>query len=191
MVYQWYINGAPYKGAISPSLSLPLVTTNNTGSQIYVIANTAEGGLSITSAVVTLTVQAAVWEPGFAKDERWDNANRAAVENGGLGVPGYTMSVPGWEVSTDNGGQGQNFARRLSGFFVPPTSGRYVFFVNSDDDSDLFVSTDNTPANKRLVAQETSWSNPFDWLTSDSTSGSRLAETLGHLVARQRRHHAL
>jgi PA14 domain len=170
-VYQWYINGAPYKGATSPSLSLPLVTTNNTGSQIYVIANTAEGGLSITSAVVTLTVQAAVWEPGFAKDERWDNANRGAVESGGLGAPGYTMSVPGWEVSTDNGGQGQNFARRLSGFFVPPTSGRYVFFVNSDDDSDLFVSTDNTPANKRLVAQETSWSNPFDWLTSDSTSG--------------------
>lgn len=163
LAYQWYVNNAPFAGATGPTLSLPLVPTTYNGATIFVVANTAEAGLSITSSVATLNVQQAVFEPGFAKDERWDGANRAAVENGTVGAPGYTMAVPGWAVSLDNGSHGNNFARRVSGFFIPPTSGLYDFFVNSDDDSDLFVSTDNTAAHKRLVAQESGWSNPLDW----------------------------
>lgn len=164
LVYQWYLNGAPFAGATGPTLSLPAVTTTYNGAQVYAVANTAEGGLSITSSVATLNVQQAVFEPGFAKDERWDGANRAAVENGTVGLPGYSMSVPGWGVSLDGGGHGNNFARRVSGFFIPPTTGLYVFFTCSDDDSDLFVSTDNTAAHKRLVAQESGWSNPLQWV---------------------------
>jgi hypothetical protein len=33
-----------------------------------------------------------------------------------------------------------------------------VFFLNSDDDSDLFLSTTESPANKRLIARATGWS---------------------------------
>lgn len=163
LLYQWYINNAPFAGATGPTLSLPLVQTTYNGAQVFVVAKTAEAGLSITSSVATLNVQQAVFESGFAKDERWDGANRAAVENGTVGPAGYTMAVPGWAVSLDNGSHGNNFARRVSGFFIPPTSGLYDFFVNSDDDSDLFVSTDNTAAHKRLVAQESGWSNPLQW----------------------------
>src|SRR5208283_322083 len=36
-------------------------------------------------------------------------------------------------------------------------------FINSDDQSDLFVSTDSTPQNKHMVAQELQWSNPWQW----------------------------
>jgi hypothetical protein len=163
LIYQWYVNNAPYAGATGPNLILPSVTTSYNGAPVYVVARTAEAGLAITSSVVTLSVQQAVWEPGFAKDERWDGATRPQVEAGTAGNPGYTMCVPAWAVSLDNGGHGNNFARRLSGFFVPPSNGRYVFFVNSDDDSDLWLSTDNTPANKRLIAQEAGWSNPLTW----------------------------
>src|SRR5206468_3315510 len=58
-----------------------------------------------------------------------------------------------------------NYANRFSGFFVPPATGNYVFYVTGDDDSDLFLSTDATPANKRLIAQETNWSNSRSWNT--------------------------
>src|SRR6266581_419819 len=51
-------------------------------------------------------------------------------------------------------------------FLVPPTTGDYVFYVAGDDDSDLFLSTDATPANKRLIAQEVSWSDSRRWVTA-------------------------
>src|SRR5207247_10250561 len=63
-------------------------------------------------------------------------------------------------------GCADNYANRFSGFFVPPTTGDYVFFVCSDDDSDLFLSTDDKPANKRMIAQETNWSDTLRWVSS-------------------------
>jgi len=166
VLYQWYTvaPAAPIAGATGPTLVIPTTPFSYNGLQGYVVARNAEGGLSITSSVATLTVLQAVWEPGFAKDERWDGVSRTQVENGTAGTPGYIMSVPAFEVGVDNPSAQVNFARRVSGYFVPPSTGNYVFFVNGDDDTDLFISTDNTPGNKRLVCQETAWSNPWTWV---------------------------
>jgi len=166
LLYQWYTvaPAAPISGATGPTLSIPFVPTSYNGLQGYCVARTAEGGLSITSSVATLTVLQAVTEPGFAKDERWNGAtSRAQVENGLAGTPTYVTSVPAFEASINND-SGDNYVRRISGFFVPPATDTYILFVNSDDDSDLFLSTDNTPGNKRLIAQEVGWSNPFTWV---------------------------
>lgn len=163
--YQWYINSAPFtNGGTGPTLSLANVPLSYNGAQIFVVASLPESSLSITSSpAATLTVQAAVWEPGFAKDERWNNSSRTAIESGSVGVPDYTMAVPSWAVNTANNDSVNNIGRRVTGYFVPPSTGRYVFFVNSDDDSDLFLSTDNTAGNKRIIAQEAGWSNPWDF----------------------------
>src|SRR5438309_10086241 len=45
-----------------------------------------------------------------------------------------------------------NGARRLRRFRVPPTTGNYVFWIASDDNSTLFLSTDDTAARKRVIA---------------------------------------
>ena len=166
LLYQWYTvsPAAPIAGATGPTLVIPVTPASYNGLQGYAVARTAEGSLVTTSSIVTLTVLQAVWEPGFAKDERWDGASRTQIENGSAGNPGYVMSVPAFEVGVDNPGAQGNFSRRVSGFFVPPANGNYVFFINGDDDTDLFISTDNTPGNKRLVAQEVGWSNPWTWL---------------------------
>src|ERR1051326_682144 len=166
VLYQWYTvsPAAPIAGATGPTLVIPTTPFSYNGLQGYCVARTSEGGLSITSSVATLTVLQAVWEPGFAKDERWNGATRPQVESGSAGTPIYVMSVPGFEVGVDNPGNEGNFARRVSGYFVPPANGNYTFFVNGDDDTDLFLSTDNTPANKRLICQELGWSNPWTWV---------------------------
>jgi hypothetical protein len=172
--YQWYTvtPAAPIAGATGPTYSIGTTPAAYNGLQGYVVASTSEGGLSITSSIATLTVLQAVLEPGFAKDERWNGVSRPQVESGSAGTPIYVMSVPGFEVSVDNPSADANFARRVSGFFVPPTNGNYVFFVNGDDDTDLFVSTDTTPAHKRLVCQEIPWSNPFQWLGDTGGAGT-------------------
>lgn len=165
-LYTWYVNGVAQATNTNPNVTLPVVGMPLNGAQVSVVAWTAVGGLSITSGPVTLTVQQAVWEPGFVRVERWNGATRAQVNNGTVGTPNYVISVPGFVMGLDNPGGQNDFARRLSGFFVPPTTGDYVFFVNGDDDTDLFISTDATPGNKRLVAQEQFWSGPLSWNTA-------------------------
>jgi len=56
-----------------------------------------------------------------------------------------------------------NYGQRLSAFLLPPASGTYVFWIASDDNSGLFLSTDETPANKRLIASVSGWTSSREW----------------------------
>src|SRR6185503_7824961 len=95
--------------------------------------------------------------------------SRQAVEAGTAGDPSSSGNTLGSDrsgvVTIFESGVGfaDNYANRFSGFFLPPTTGNYIFFIAGDDDSDLFLSTDDNPANKKLIAQEVSWSNNRQW----------------------------
>ncbi len=52
-----------------------------------------------------------------------------------------------------------DYGAQMLGYFYPNTTGDYDFYICSDDLSDLYLSTDDTPANKKLIAQETVYSN--------------------------------
>ena len=52
-----------------------------------------------------------------------------------------------------------NYGTRMRALVVPPLTGSYTFWIASDDNSTLFLSTDSTPANKRLVASVPGWTN--------------------------------
>jgi len=58
------------------------------------------------------------------------------------------------------------FFDTMDGYFIPPTSGDYVFFIAFSDRGWLFLSTDEDPANKVMIAGTTGWSDPRSWLTS-------------------------
>ncbi len=170
--YQWYRDGQPITNATGTALSIGPASLSDSGAKIFVTAQTPIGGLSITSSVATLTVVPASLELGRVKDEFWSTAeSMAGVENGTMGAPTWVTSVPAFEAGVASE-RGDYYTERVSGLFIPATSGNYVFFVDSDDQSDLFVSTDDTPANKRLVAQETGWSNDYQWTTANGGNAS-------------------
>ncbi len=173
--YQWYRNNAPIAGATKPDYLVAAPTPADNGATFFVVASTALGELSITSRVATLTVLQSVWEPGWALVEFWQGGTIASVLNGTAGAPTYTTTTPKFEASVNNE-TGSDYARRISGFFVPPATADYVFFVNSDDASELYLSTDNKPANKRLIAQETSWADPFQWLGGGSSLSQKRSD---------------
>ncbi len=56
-----------------------------------------------------------------------------------------------------------NYFGQLKGFFIPATTGDYVFFGASDDHGELYLSTDANPANKKKILEEPSWSDPRLW----------------------------
>jgi hypothetical protein len=86
--------------------------------------------------------------------------------------------LPAFEEQTDNGGDApghaNNYGNRLRAFFIPPATGDYNFFLNSDDDADLFVTPNGAdPAGKRIVAQETAWSSSaLNWTSTGGGTDS-------------------
>jgi hypothetical protein len=58
---------------------------------------------------------------------------------------------------------GSNFGSRFRGYVCVPTSGNYTFWIASDDHSELWLSTDRDPANRRRIAYHTGWTSPRQW----------------------------
>jgi hypothetical protein len=56
-----------------------------------------------------------------------------------------------------------NYGTRISGYIRPPVSGNYNFFMSSDDNGELWLSTDENPANIQLLASEPQWNGRRDW----------------------------
>ena len=50
-----------------------------------------------------------------------------------------------------------NYAQVVFGYIVPEQSGNYRFAIGTDDNSELYLSTDEDPGNSTLIASETGW----------------------------------
>lgn len=65
----------------------------------------------------------------------------------------------------------ESYGVRLSGYVIPATTGRYQFFLSTDDNGELWVSTDDNPVNKALVATEPQWGAVRAWTSVDRRPG--------------------
>ncbi|MCX6879845.1 MAG: hypothetical protein NTW21_39480 [Verrucomicrobia bacterium] len=62
------------------------------------------------------------------------------------------------------GNVADNYGQRVFGWLLPPATGFYRFFLSSDDDSVLFLSSDDTPANAATIATlTTDTASSRDW----------------------------
>ncbi|MGC1243724.1 MAG: PA14 domain-containing protein [Chryseosolibacter sp.] len=58
---------------------------------------------------------------------------------------------------------GTNYASRIRGYICPPTTGSYTLWIASNDHSELWLSTDDNPANKQRIAYLTRAVEPQQW----------------------------
>ncbi len=77
------------------------------------------------------------------------------------------------------GGIGDNYGQRMRGWFLPPLTGSYTFYVASDDSSELWLSTDETPANLRELAAVPAWTPYRDWTWFPSQRSAPVNLTAG------------
>ncbi len=56
-----------------------------------------------------------------------------------------------------------NYGTRMRGYFIPPATGSYTFYIASDDQSQLFLSTDSSPANAAKIAEVTGFTTSQQW----------------------------
>src|SRR5882724_8081275 len=56
-----------------------------------------------------------------------------------------------------------NYGTRIRGYITPAVTGSYVFWISSDDASELWLSMSDDPDNKILIASVPGWSNSREW----------------------------
>ncbi len=90
-----------------------------------------------------------VWE-GIGGTNVSDLTNNAAYPDS----PTYSDYVTLFETPTDIA---DNFGSRVRGYLHPATSGDYTFWVASDDSSNLWLSTSDSPADAVVIAGVDGW----------------------------------
>ncbi len=58
---------------------------------------------------------------------------------------------------------GDQYGQRIQGWIKAPATGVYVFWIASDDNSQLFLSTSDNPADIVMIAQVTGWTDVRQW----------------------------
>lgn len=94
-----------------------------------------------------------------------DLTNNAGFPNS----PDSVGIIPDFEAPSQFG---EAYGARYSGYLLPPVSGFYTFYIAADDQSALFLSTDENPLNKKQIAIETSWAFPRTWIDCASRTNS-------------------
>ena len=56
-----------------------------------------------------------------------------------------------------------NYGSRIRGYICPPTTGLYTFYIASDDNSELWLSTSDQPSDKVKIASVSDWAGVRDW----------------------------
>ena len=56
-----------------------------------------------------------------------------------------------------------NYGQRIRGFICPPVTGNYTFWIASDDNSELWLSTDDNPANRQKIASVSGYTSSRQW----------------------------
>jgi len=74
-----------------------------------------------------------------------------------------------------------SYGTRVRGYVHPPVTGNYVFWIATDDNGELWLSTDEDPANRQLIAAVSGWAGPREWNKFASQESGEM-----YLVAGQR-----
>jgi hypothetical protein len=86
------------------------------------------------------------------------------------GNPTDTNELTLFEGPTDRGNQ---FGARIQAWLYAPVTGDYKFWIATDDNGELWLSTDDSPANKQLISTcglaGAGWAAPQNWSDPDVT----------------------
>lgn len=75
---------------------------------------------------------------------------------------------------------GDNYGARITGLVIPPVTGSYVFYIASDDNSQLKLNTNGTSASgATVIATVGNWTNKYEWTKYTSQKSTTLNLTAG------------
>jgi len=71
------------------------------------------------------------------------------------------------------------YGTRMRGYITAPNTGSFVFWIATDDYGELWLSTDENPANAARIAYVNGWTNPREWNKYTSQKSAPIQLTAG------------
>jgi hypothetical protein len=163
--YTGFVNGEN-AGVIdvAPLASTTATISSPAGAYPIVLSGGSDNNYNFTLVNGTLTViepTAGCTATGTILREYWSNVPGNEISKVPLHItPSSSSQLTLFEAPTN---VANNYAARIRGYICAPASGSYTFWIASDDYSELYLSTDENPANKKLIAYMKGWANPRQW----------------------------
>ena len=115
--------------------------------------------------------------PGAITREVWTGIGGNTVANIPVGAaPNLTDTLPSFEAPTN---WADNYGTRMRGYITAPVTGSYTFWIASDDNSELWLSINDNPANKVRIASVPDWTDSRQWNKFSSQKSAAIPLTAG------------
>jgi hypothetical protein len=72
-----------------------------------------------------------------------------------------------------------NYGQRMRALITAPQTGAYTFWISSDDNSALYLSTDEDPAHKTQIAYVTTWTASREWTKEANQKSAAITLSAG------------
>ncbi|MHC4583887.1 MAG: LamG-like jellyroll fold domain-containing protein [Planctomycetota bacterium] len=115
--------------------------------------------------VLSLVFNASAQPTGQIMFEYWFDIGGVNVSDL-TGAAGYPDSPDSGELRDKFEGPVDwldNYGVRVRGFLYPPEDGDYTLWISGDDFIELYLSTDDDPANAALIAEVPGWTQYLEW----------------------------
>lgn len=113
------------------------------------------------SAAVNITVSGNCSASGFINREVWNNISGYSISSIPVNTtPASTNLLTIFEAPSN---VADNYGQRIRGYVCPPLTGNYIFWIASDDNSELWLSSDSTPADKTKICSVSGWTGSREW----------------------------
>jgi hypothetical protein len=116
-------------------------------------------------------------QSGAADLERWENLPGSQIadlitKDAFRGTPQRREAVRALESPRNSG---DNYGERIRGYLVAPASGDYTFWLTSDDDGELWLSSGEDPGlRSRIASISGAWAPPDQWEQTPSQKSRRI-----------------
>jgi PKD repeat protein len=142
----------------------PSYTFNEAGTYTVVLTVTDNDGAT-DQATVTITVDEPIAvtcsATGNISFEKWNGISGGLISSIPLETaPDETALLSEFSIPAD---VGNSYGVRVRGYICAPETGEYTFWISSDDQGELYLSTDDDPANKELIAEVLVWTPKGVW----------------------------
>ncbi len=94
---------------------------------------------------------------GSVSWEKWTNLTGTSINTSVLTTTVAPSSTGTFSTFEAPGNAGDNFQMRVRGYITPATTGSYTFWFASDDNGELWLSTNDQPSTKVKIASVTGW----------------------------------
>lgn len=90
--------------------------------------------------------------------------------------PSFETIQPTFEAPVDFA---EAYGQRMRALFVPPQTGAYVFWLASDDNGILYLSSNEDPAKKASIATVNGWTSSREWTREPNQKSASIRLTNG------------